>query len=134
MSNKTSLFDFLNDVSQSKTGILTEENESDLSVYMLNRFLSMNITTIMYANEMNQNPHLPKSMVYDYYLHAIKKQKRRFNYIKHSKQDVIDIIKEYHGYSEALAKQIVSVFSDADIQHMKSRLSKGGDKHERKKK
>lgn len=132
--NKTSLFDFLNDVSHLKKGILSEENESDLSTYMLNRFLSMNITTIMYANEMNKNPHLPKQMVYDYYFHALKKQKRHFKYVKHTKQDIIDVIKEYHGYSEQFSKQIVDIFSPSDVEYMKSKLDKGGVKNERKKK
>lgn len=128
---KTSLFDFLNDVSQLKQNILTEDNENELSTYMLNRFLSMNITTIMYSNEMNKLPSLPKRMVYDYYLYALKKQKRHFKYIKHKNQDEIDLIKEYYGYSEQLSKQIVKLFDEKDFIYMKNKLKKGGLKNEK---
>jgi hypothetical protein len=131
--NKNLLFDFINDLSQNKKDVLTEENEREYSAYMINRFLSMNITTIMYANEMNMNGHLPKRMQYDYYLNSIKKQKRYFKYIKHKRQDDIDVIKEYHGYSEARAKEVLSIFTDEDIQYMKDRLNKGGVKNGKQK-
>jgi hypothetical protein len=131
--NKNLLFDFINDLSQNKKDVLTEENEREYSAYMINRFLSMNITTIMYANEMNMNGHLPKRMQYDYYLNSIKKQKRYFKYIKHKRQDDIDVIKEYHGYSEARAKEVLPIFTDEDIQYMKDRLNKGGVKNGKQK-
>lgn len=128
MSEKTTLFDFLNDVSHVKKNILTEENESDLSIYMLNRFLSMDITTVMYANEMNQFSHLPKRMQYDYYLHAIKKQKRYFKYIKYKNQDDVDVIREYYNYNEQRAKEILPIFSKDDLDEMRAKLNKGGTK------
>jgi len=131
--NKNLLFDFINDLSQNKKDLLTEENEREYSAYMINRFLSMNITTIMYVNEMNMNGHLPKRMQYDYYLNSIKKQKRYFKYIKHKRQDDIDVIKEYHGYSEARAKEVLPIFTDEDIQYMKDRLNKGGVKNGKQK-
>jgi hypothetical protein len=131
--NKNLLFDFINDLSQNKKDLLTEENEREYSAYMINRFLSMNITTIMYVNEMNMNGHLPKRMQYDYYLNSIKKQKRYFKYIKHKRQDDIDVIKEYHGYSEARAKEVLPIFTVEDIQYMKDRLNKGGVKNGKQK-
>jgi hypothetical protein len=124
--NKNLLFDFINDLSQNKKDFLTEENDREYSAYMINRFLSMDITTIMYANEMNLNSQLPKRMQYDYYLHSIKKQKRFFKYIKHKRQNDIDVIKEYHGYSEARAKEVLPIFTEDDIAYMKERLTKGG--------
>lgn len=126
VDNKNLLFDFINDLSNNKKDILSEENEREYSTYMINRFLSMDITTIMYANEMNMSMHLPKRMQYDYYLNSIKKQKRYFKYIKHKRQDDIDIIKEYHGYSEARAKEVLAIFTDDDISYMKEKLNKGG--------
>lgn len=129
MSEKTSIFDFLNDVSHIKKDILTEENESDLSPYMLNRFLSMNITTVMYANEMNMMSHLPKRMQYDYYLHSLRKEKRFFKYVKFKNEDVVSVIKEYHNCSERLAKEMLRIFSDEDIEYMRTRIDKGGAKN-----
>lgn len=123
---KTTIFDFLNDISYDKKNILSEENKSELKPFFLNRWLSMRIDTIMYAQEMNQNHHLPKDMQYDYYLHSIKKQKRRFNYIKNKRQDEIDLICEYHGYKESLAKEILNLFTQEDFDYMRIKLNKGG--------
>lgn len=128
MSTKSSLFDFLNDISHSKKNIFSEENEKEYNSYMINRFLSMNIDTVMYANEMNKNSHLPKHMQYEYYLHSIKKHKRYFKYIKHERQDDIDVIREYHQCNETRAKEILPIFSTTDIDYMKSKLFKGGTK------
>jgi hypothetical protein len=120
------IFDILNDISYTKTGCITEDTISQYNPYMVNRWLSMSIDTIMYAQEMNCNAHLPKDMQYDYYFHAIKKNKRYFKYIKHTKQDLIDIIVEYHKCSERRAKEMVRLFSNDDIEYMKSKLNKGG--------
>jgi Bacteriophage clamp loader A subunit len=129
----TKLFDFINDLSHGKKDVMTEENEKDFSPYMVNRFLSMDITTILYANEMNMNSHLTKRMQYDYFLHSIKKHKRFFKYIKHKRQDDIDLIAEYHGCSELRAKEMLPIFTDEDISYMKSRLDKGGVKNDKQK-
>jgi hypothetical protein len=127
------LFDFINDISHLKRDILAEEGEKDYSPYMINRFLSMNITTIMYANEMNMNYHLPKRMQYDYYMNSLKKQKRYFKYIKHKRQDDIDVIKEYHNCSEVRAKEMLPIFTDDDLKYMRSRIDKGGVKNGKQK-
>lgn len=123
---KTTIFDFLNDITYNKKNILSDENKSELKPFFLNRWLSMRIDTIMYAQEMNQNHYLPKEMQYDYYLHSIKKQKRRFQYIKNKRQDEIDIIREYHGYKESLAKEILNIFTPEDFDYMRMKLNKGG--------
>ena len=120
------IFDILNDISYTKVKVLDESNISAYNPYMVNRWLSMSIDTIMYAQEMNCNAHLPKDMQYDYYFYAIKKNKRYFKYIKHTKQDIIDVISEYHCCSEKKAKDMVRLFSENDIEYMKSKLNKGG--------
>jgi hypothetical protein len=120
------IFDILNDISYTKTGTINEDAISQYNPYMVNRWLSMSIDTIMYAQEMNCNAHLPKDMQYDYYFHAIKKNKRFFKYIKHTKQDLIDVIAEYHGCSDKKAKELLRLFSESDIEYMKSKLNKGG--------
>ncbi|MGA1706370.1 MAG: DNA polymerase clamp loader subunit A [Candidatus Nanopelagicaceae bacterium] len=124
--DKLSIFDILNDISHNKKCVLNESNHSQYNSYMINRWLSMNIETIMYAQEMNCNSHLPKDMQYDYHFYAIKKQKRFFKYIKHHKQDLIDLISEYHSCSEKKAKEMLNLFSEDDISYMKDKLNKGG--------
>jgi hypothetical protein len=123
---KTSVFDFLTDISLTKKDILNEENESEYSPYIINRFLSMDATTVMYANDMNLHANLSKRMQYDYYLHGIKKQKRFFKYLKTQKEKNIDLIKEYFGYSERQAKDVLCVLTKDDLDYIETRLQKGG--------
>ena len=126
MSDKLSIFDFLNDITFNKKNLLNDDTEKDYNSFMINRWLSMRVDTIMYAQEMNVNSHLPKNMQHDYYFYALKKQKRRFDYVKHKKQNEIDIIKEYYGCSEVRAKEMLNLFSEEDMQYIKSKLFKGG--------
>lgn len=123
---KTPVFDFLSDISYLKKNLLTEENESDYSPYIVNRFLSMDATTVMYANDMNLYSNLPKRMQYDYYLHAIKKQKRFFKYLKTQKEINLELVKEYFSYSEKQAKEVLPLLSGEDLHYIKSKLAKGG--------
>lgn len=132
-SHKVGLFDFLKDISQEKKDILSEDNESQYSSYMINRFLSMHQTTIMYANEMNIRHFLPKRLQYDYYINSIKKESRFFKYVKEDELQNIELVKEYFGYSKARAKEVLPLLSQSDIEYMKVKLSKGGLDAKRKK-
>ena len=133
MSSKVGLFDFLKDISEEKKDILSDDNESQYSPYMVNRFLSMNQTTIMYANEMNLRYFLPKRLQYDYYFNALKKEKRYFKYLKEDEQDNIDLVREYFGYGKSRAKEALSILSSEDIEYMRLKLNKGGHNAKRKK-
>lgn len=126
MSQKLGLFDFLNDISFNKKNIFNPDCEKEYNSFMINRWFSMRIDTIMYAQEMNVHSHLPKNMQYDYYFYSLKKQKRKFDYVKHKKQDEIDVIKEYYSISEARAKEMLNLFDSSDFEYMKSKLFKGG--------
>lgn len=123
---KIDIFQFLTDLSYNKKNLLTEETESQYAPYIINRFLSMDVSTIMYANEMNLRSQLPKRMQYDYYIHGIKKQKRYFKYYKTTKEKNIDLIKEYFNYTEKHAKEILTIFSQKELDDMERRLNKGG--------
>lgn len=123
---KIKIFDILNDISYNKQNIFNSDVESQYNPYMVNKWLSMSIDTVMYAQDMNCNSHLPKDMQFDYYFYSIKKQKRFFKYIKNKKEDLIDVVSEYHECSKKVAKQMLKLFSEDDIEYMKGRLSKGG--------
>lgn len=123
---KTPVFDFLADISFNKKDILTEENQSDYSPYIVNRFLSMDPSTVMYANDMNLCSHIPKRMQYDYYLYSIKKQRRFFKYLKTTKEKNLDMVKEYFNYSEKLAREVLPILTPKDLEYIQAKLNKGG--------
>jgi len=123
---KPTIFDFLNDLSYLKKDILTDENQAEYSPYMINKFLSMDVTTVLYANEMNIRPAIPKKIQYQYYLHAIKKSKRYFKYLKTTKEKNIDLLKEYFSYSDRRAREVLPLFSEPELEYIKNKLQKGG--------
>ena len=123
---KLTPIDFIKDLSQNKKDILDESVESQYKPYLINRYLSMDPTTAMYANDMNLRHHICKRMQYDYYLSAIKKQSRFFKYAKHTKIEDIEFVKEYFGYNYTKAKDALSLISSEEMEYIKTKLKKGG--------
>jgi hypothetical protein len=108
--------------------MVDEDAEKGYSPFMVNRGLSYFQDTVLLANEMNINSHLPHRMQYDFLLTAIRPRKRFSKWMKKSTPAKVEVIKEYYGYSDAKAESVVDLVSDEDIKHMKSVLFKGGKK------
>lgn len=123
---KLTVLDFVKDISQYKKGILDDDTQKYYKPFVVNKYLSMDATTILYAAEVNQRPYMPKDMQYDYYMNAIDKRSRFFKYVKETNDDNLSIVKEYFGYGKKKAKEALSILTDDDIEYMKKRLSKGG--------
>ena len=62
------LKDYLYSINQSKKNILDDDPDAERGYppYIINRCLSSFTDTILYANEMNRYPELPKKMQYDF--------------------------------------------------------------------
>lgn len=130
--SKLTIFDFLKDLSENKQDILDDTNESQYDCYMINRYLSMHPTTMLYANEMNKLYFLPKRMQYDYLFNSIRKERRYFKYMKSEKIEDIELVKEYFGYGRRKAKDALRVLSEEDIEYMREKLNKGGHRARKK--
>lgn len=116
-------FDCLNAINN-KTEV--EFNEKSYPAFMVNRGLSYFQDTVLIANEMNIKHHIDSLIQFDFYRIIVRKKKRFSKWHKASKDDNIDVIKEYFGYSNDKARQVRDLFSDQDIQEMKLTLQKGG--------
>lgn len=125
MSN---LFDFVNDINYKKENILTEENQSQYVPYVVNKSLSYFIDTIFQANEMNVRHTSDKRLQFDFLLNSVRSKKRFSKWVKPEKLESIEVIKEYYGYSNEKAKDVVGILCDDDIKKIKDKLDKGGAK------
>lgn len=123
---KLTPFDFIKDISSFKKDILNEDNEKQYNSYLINRFLSMDVTTVLYAAEINIRPTMSKRMQYDYYLNAIEKRNRFFKYVKDVDDENLAVVKEYFGYGKRKAKDALLLLTPEDIEYIKARLNKGG--------
>ena len=97
-------------------------------IFTLNLFL----VGFVNANEMNKNPHLSNKLQFDYFINTIRKRKRFSKWIKQTELDDIEAVKEYYGYSNDKARQVLSLLSNGQIEEIKMRVFKGGTKSRRK--
>lgn len=117
--------DILPSILQTKKDVL--ENEADYKPFVINRALSFYYDCVLQANEMNQYPNLPNRLQYDYLRNNIRGYKRKWQpWMKKDKEDDINIIREYYGYSYEKAKDTLSLLSKTQLQEIKKRLDKGG--------
>ena len=122
------LFDFLNSLNHEKKNILRNDwlAHKDYSPFIINVGMSLHITSVMDANEMNQRHQLPKQMHYDYYHHVLPKQKRFGPWPKKPKNDLIDLIKDYYKVNTNRAMEYSLLLTEENYIQMRQSLSKGG--------
>jgi hypothetical protein len=126
----TELKDWLNSINFTKEN-LTEENPDLIKEYapfIINKCLSGQIDTILFANEMNMNHHLDKDMQYSFYLNSLRKRKRFSPWLRKDKVTDLECVKQYYGYSNEKASQVLKILSKEQIAFIKKRLDIGGKK------
>lgn len=127
---KIELKDWMNSINFNKEDLIEEEpsNIKSYPPYIVNRCLSGHIDSIMFSNEMNINHHLDKDMQYQFYINSLRKRKRFSPWIKHTKVQDLDYVKQYYGYSTEKALQALKILSNSQLTYIKSKLDTGGPK------
>lgn len=121
------LKDWLNSINLTKENLMEDpSNEKDYPPYIINRCMSGHVDCILYANEMNMQPHLSKDMQYAFYLNSIRKKKRFSPWIRKDKVEDLELVKQYYGYSNEKASQSLKILNNTQINFIKQRLEKGG--------
>lgn len=104
-----------------------DEKEYIKNRFLINRSLSMSPDTIMQSNDMNEYYDLDGMLQYDYLIHNIRKKKRYNKWAKaHKTSSLVEVIKEYYGYNEQRAVEVLPLFSKEHFDFMKGKLDKGG--------
>lgn len=120
-------FDYLNSINQTKQNIMVDDaTEKGYSAFMVNRGLSYFPDTVLLANEMNRCHHVDSRLQYDFLINTVRKQKRFSKWIKPDTIDAVDAIKEYYGYSNEKARQVLKVLTNNQINELKLKVYKGG--------
>lgn len=124
----TTPFDFLNSINDTKVDIMTEDNHSSYVPFVINRSLSYFPDTVALANELNIRHHTDKKLQYHFLINIIRKRKR---FSKWNKPDLVsdmEVVKQYYGYSNDKARQVLALLSPEQIEELKKKVSKGGRK------
>jgi hypothetical protein len=126
-------FDFINSISHTKENLMDEGcAESEYNPYLVNRGLSYFPDTIHYANLMNQHNKLTKRMQYDFLLNIISKKKRYGKWNKNQVTEQMELVSEYYNIPLHKTEEYLSILTEAQLNIIKQRLSKGGRANERK--
>ena len=122
------LKDWLNSVNFTKENLIEEDPSviKDYPPYIVNRCLSGHLDTVMFANEMNKFPNLDKDLQYHFFLNTLRKKKRFSPWLRKDKVTDLEIIKQYHGYSNEKALSALKILTPDQINFIKQRLDIGG--------
>ncbi len=122
------LKDYLYSINQSKKNILDMDQDAvkKYPSFVVNRCLSSFTDTILFANEMNKNSHLPNKLQYDFLLNSVKPRKRFSPWTRKDSIDYLESVKEYYGYNDDKALQALRILTKDQLDHIAKILNKGG--------
>ena len=123
------LKEYLKAINQSKEPLMDSADEmleKKYSPFISNRCLYPFSDTILLVNEMNIYNGLDNKLQFQFLLNSIRTRKRFAPWLKTSKINNLETIKEYFGYSDQRAKEVLNVLTDEDISYMETKLDKGG--------
>ena len=124
------LKDWLNSINFNKENLIEEDSTlvKEYPPFIVNKCLSGHLDCVLFANEMNRYHFLDKDMQYNFYLNILRKKKRFSPWLRKEKVSDIEYVKQYYGYSNEKASQILKILSDEQIEFIKKRLDTGGTK------
>ena len=122
------LKDWLKPINETKTNLIDDEPqiESKYPSYIVNRCMSGQIDTLMYANEMNISNQLDNKLQYDFLLYTLRKKKRFSPWMRKDELSNLSIVKEYYGCSDEKARQVLPLLTEDQLKIITRRLNTGG--------
>ena len=125
----TELKDWLNSINFTKENLIEDPSEiKNYPPYIINRCLSGHLDCVLFVNEMNKYHFLDKDLQYSFYLNTVRKRKRFSPWLRKDKIEDLDYVKQYYGYSNEKALQVLKILSNEQINFIKQRLEIGGKK------
>jgi len=130
MAKPNPLFEILNSINHNKRDLIAEctYEEKDYNPYIINRFLSGEMDTVIYANEMNIRPFLDKKLQYDFLRGVIRPRKRYVKWLKATPEEHIEAVKAYYNCSSKEARHYLSmnILTPEQLETIYQATSKGG--------
>ena len=123
------LKDYLNAINHEKTNLMDTDDEmweKKYPAFIVNKCLAPFPDTIHLVNEMNLHNHLDKKLQFDFLLNSLRTRKRFTPWLKASKLNNLEYVKEYYGYNNEKAKSALKILNDEQIKAIKDSLNKGG--------
>jgi hypothetical protein len=126
---KISPFDFLNSINTNKKNLMEGADEEKLYVpFVVNRSLSYFQDTVGVANAMNIHHHIDNRLQYEFFINIVRKRKRFSKWVKPTVENDVEVVKEYYGYNNEKARQVIPLLSSQQLEFIKNKVNKGGRK------
>lgn len=111
---KVGLFDLISDLSYNKTDLLHDKRTGLVKTnvlrvyvpYMVNRAFSLDLSSILDAQLMNESYFLNSDIQHDFYLHGLRKAKRFNKWPKTVIEDEVKMISEEYQVNVKQAREI----------------------------
>ena len=122
-------FKFTEAINYTKKNIMIDDiTEKSYNPFIVNRSLSYFHDTVLAANEMNINHHIDNRLQFDFFINIVRKRKRFSKWFKPEEISDLETVKEYYGYSNEKARQVLTLLSTEQINELKTKVAKGGRK------
>ena len=122
-------FEYANAINYTKKNIMVDDiAEKAYNPFMINRQLSYFPDTVLAANEMNRHHHVDNRLQFNFFINIIRKRKRFSKWFKPEQISDLETVKEYYGYSNEKARQVLTLLSTEQMNELKNKVAKGGRK------
>ena len=122
-------FKFTDAINYTKQDIMIDDiTEKAYNPFLINRSLSYFPDTVLAANEMNRNHHIDNRLQFDFFINIVRKRKRFSKWFKPEEISDLETVKEYYGYSNEKARQVLKLFTADQLNELRNKVAKGGRK------
>ena len=105
-----------------------EEVKKAYDAFIINKAFSFSRDTLPFANELNQRSQIPGHIQFAFLLNIVRPRYRQIDWVKAHKSDDLKLVKEYYGCNNERAQEALTILTSEDIDEIKKRRNKGGDK------
>lgn len=135
------LFRISNDLSKNKKDLIRnpelEPDSTQITIdhyvpWVINRIFSKHVDSIMYANEINQYPHLDKLLQYDFFLNSLRPVFRKTPKKEDEKSNDVKMISDYYKVNYNTANEYLGLMSSDDLKTIRKKFETGGIQNGRK--
>ena len=123
------LKEYLNAINYTKEPLMNTEDEQWEKKYppfIVNKCVAPFPDTVMLLNEINQLHHLDNKLQFDFLINSLRPRKRYTPWLKATKLENLEYVKELYGYNNEKAKAALDILNDEQISAIKTKLNKGG--------
>lgn len=131
VKTKSNPFDYLDSIIKTKNNMMRGSENDALAEELYNKWiinsgLSMSYDTILLANLMNINHHLPNRAQYEFLLAACPKKKRITWAKKPESNDTVEMIQNYYKCNAKIAREYMKLLTPEQLADMEKEMFTGG--------